>query len=209
MSLLDVDHKIFTAVGPSRIAALSFAALARADQSMPEDESITDVSIKRAKLAISMLQDEMQILFSEEELNIPSALEDLRVEALNALRPLIPITECAAPKAIEYIKNSDQLISHCLYDVCVPITNFLDEVGVFLKESQHAREESKRADILAAIENADGVGRHIQLVSVNAAIEAARAGKNGKEFAVIASEIESLAKQTQGIMQEVGSLMAK
>ncbi len=97
----------------------------------------------------------------------------------------------AAQKSIESLTDGMQLISEQMASIA--------ETVMRLSEQSHTIGE-----ITATV---DDIAERSNLLAVNAAVEAAKAGEHGKGFTVVAQEIKSLAEQSKQATRQVRTIL--
>jgi methyl-accepting chemotaxis protein len=75
--------------------------------------------------------------------------------------------------------------------------------------NQHMRVlQEKSSEIEATVELVENVAYQTKLLSINASVEAARAGVAGKGFAVVAQEVRALAVRSEGAARRIHGIVS-
>ncbi len=112
-------------------------------------------------------------------------------------------TASAASEAQDHTENGSRVVGQAVEQINKLAEQIEHASQTIHNLEQHSEEISSVMDVIK------GIAEQTNLLALNAAIEAARAGEQGRGFAVVADEVRTLAGRTQESTEEINQMIEK
>ncbi|MBO2580905.1 PAS domain-containing methyl-accepting chemotaxis protein [Shewanella algae] len=159
-----------------------------------------DDSAQEATVKGSEVQSNSQALQNETE-QIDAAIRQMSTN-LNDMAALSSGAASNSQKAMEQTLAGDRVVAATIDSIESMSIQLQQTAAVIGDLEQHSRTIGSVLDVIK------GIAEQTNLLALNAAIEAARAGEQGRGFAVVADEVRGLAQRTQTSTAEIQNIIS-
>jgi len=205
-----VGNMVFTWVSVWKLHSLNIVAVDQCDaisKGVQEDQRLL---VERVERVISALRDQCDEFTSEVQQDFGSNIEDGLMRITDGMESTHEIFAGDAGRAKGLVQETTRLVSGG-QGTMVETRKSMEELSqsVAGAETSIVKVASDSENIGGILEVIRGIADQTNLLALNAAIEAARAGEQGRGFAVVADEVRTLAQRTQEATGEINEMVTE
>jgi len=188
------------------------ASLVLAFNTFIEKIQISIIDVNQANMELSLASQQLDQFASSGKQDMEKQSEETYQVATAVTEMSSTVQEIArsAEQAADAVKGAnDQAVAGL--DVMGQTTRGITELAHEVESAADVinQLETESQSIGTVLDVIRGIAEQTNLLALNAAIEAARAGEQGRGFAVVADEVRTLASRTQQSTEEINEMIAR
>ena len=198
-------QKVYDCVGPVRSAVYEALFFLTDDANRSAYASGTARNLPGAKcldVSLALLKDDFDTLFADVRDRLPESLISKRHHTTRLIEDFIEALSDRGKLGSDSRSIINGLAETIQSEIRPVVTEFLSELEEFAESCMDTEERRNRAIVDGAITDIENINSTINLIAINASVEAALAGDAGRGFAVIAAEIQDLSQKSKRVVEE-------